>query len=564
MGKMLSPRYACLDQINCRSSDARRKYEDGSSFCFSCETRFKATEEDENAVEVTSVALPDQVKAGGHKWLSVENIKGLPSRGFADRNISKEVAEFFNVKVSYDDKGQIAAHYYPYVHSKGSGYKIRELPKNFSFVGDFGGLFGMDKFTPTGKRLVITEGEIDAMAVAQATKDHYGKIYPVVSIPSATMTKYLLENRDWVRGFDEVVICFDMDEAGQAAAKKAVPIVGWDKAKLCHMPQKDASDVYLKGGSSALLRCIWDATSFKPAGIVDKDELWKALQEYSNTPAHPYPECLTGLNVKLKGLRLGDISLFISGTGSGKSTMLREIMLHILQTTDHKIGIVSLEETPAETAMKLSGMHLKRNPADEEVPLSELKVGFDAVFGTDRVVILGHQTSISDNSIVDHLDYMALSGCKYIFVDHITILVSEGMGDSSGNEAIDRMMNHFARLVKGHNVWVGLISHLRKAAGGTLSFEEGRMPSVDDIRGSGSIKQVSMDIVAFARNTMAEDDIERNKIDMAILKCRATGLTGRVAGAYYNHKTGRLEQIEKAPQSKLTVVTSVSPKMKNP
>ena len=105
-------------------------------------------------------------------------------------------------------------------------------------------------------------------------------------------------------------------------------------------------------------------------------------------------------------------------------------------------------------------------------------------------------------------------------------------------------MNDLLRLVKRHSVWIGLVSHLRKAPGGKQSFEEGKLPSIDDIRGSGSIKQISFDIISFARNLTAKDDKVRNTIKMRILKSRYTGLTGKVNGAYYNYDTGRLNGLD--------------------
>ena len=246
-------------------------------------------------------------------------------------------------------------------------------------------------------------------------------------------------------------------------------------------------------------------------------------------------------------MRTGEITLFVSGTGSGKSTILRAIMKHILTTTEDKIGIISLEESPAETARKLAGMAISRNPSEEEIPLEELKVGFDIIFGDDRVVLLDHQGSINDSRIVDQLEYMCLSGCKYLFIDHITILVSEGVENLTGLEAQDKMMNELLRLVKRHPVWIGLVSHLRKAAVGGKSFEEGKMATLDDIRGSGAIKQVSFDIVAFARNLVAETEAARNAIKMCVLKARYTGLTGMVRGAIYDRATGLLKALESDP-----------------
>lgn len=538
MGKIVTRNQPCL---KCKSSDARQIYEDGSSFCFSCSTPFKSDDTEEEI----KIDKPDRAA-------KLAEIDAYPTRGFKDRQITKDVCEFFGVKVSYDSDGQIDTHYYPYPH----GYKVRRLPKDFSFIGSSGGLFGQDKFNGAGKRLIITEGEIDALSVAQAHLDKYQKIYPVVSVPSASGTKELLNSRDWIRSFEEVVLWFDNDTAGEEALAKALRVVGIDKAKIAKSPSgaKDASDVLVKFGWQRLMQVTWDAARWSPANIITKEKLWEELSNRNSVPSVPYPDCLRGLNVKLKGMRAGEIALLISGTGSGKSTITREIGLHVLESTTDKLGVISLEESPGETALKYSGMALNRNPAHEEIPIEELKVGFDKVFGEDRVVLLDHQGSIKDSSIVDQLEYMCLVGCKYLIIDHITILVSEGADGLQGNEAIDKIMNDLLRLVKRHNVWVCLVSHLRKTQVTGKSFEEGRMPSIDDIRGSGSIKQVSFDIIAFARNMTAEDEAERNAIKMSVLKARTTGLTGPVAGAYYVHKTGRLGGLELRPDENFEIL----------
>jgi twinkle protein len=154
--------------------------------------------------------------------------------------------------------------------------------------------------------------------------------------------------------------------------------------------------------------------------------------------------------------------------------------------------------------------------------------------------VLDHQGSIKDDSIIDQLEYMCLVGCKYLFIDHITILVSEGADGLTGNEAIDKIMNDLLRLVKRHNVFIGLVSHLRKTPNSGKSFEDGKLPNLDDIRGSGSIKQVSFDVIAFARDMNNENELVRNTMKMAVLKSRTMAKTGPVVGAIYDYDTGRL------------------------
>jgi twinkle protein len=550
----------------CGSSDALRKYSDGGSYCFSCKTRFDVEGKKKDMEETPS-----------SNKVSLSDIGVFRSRNLPDRGITKKICEFFGVKVSTDDQNNIACHYYPYIAPSGKEvYKQRVVAtKDFFWIGGSGELFGKDKFQGGGKRLVIVEGEIDAMSVAQAFQDKYDTVYPVVGLPSATAAPKLLQHRDWIRSFDEVILWFDPDPAGEAALEEARRIVGVDKVKIAKSPEgcKDANDVLTKQGWKNVLLPIWDAAPWVPAGIIQRDALWDALVNYNALPSIPYPHCIGGLNKKLKGMRLGEIVLFISGTGSGKSTLLREIMIHLLSTPTlescpdadeeskkimlseaDKVGVVSLEEAPAETARKLSGMALNRNPANEEIPLEILKEGFDAVFGSNRVIVLDHQGSISDGSIIDQLEYMILMGCKYLFLDHITILVSEGADGLTGNEAIDKVMNDLLRLVKRHNVWIGLVSHLRKAPSGKLTFEQGQLPTLDDIKGSGAIKQISFDVVGFARDMTAEDEIEKNTIKIAALKSRYTGLTGAVEGAFYNVTTGRLMPADQACVESFTIV----------
>jgi len=530
MGRIVNRNQPCE---KCGSSDAKQIYEDGSAFCFSCKRNFFAPKEG-YVQEITTIK----------DWSSrLEEVKNdYPSRGFKERNIYKQVSEHYGVKVSYDLDGNLDAHYYPYF-SKDTlvGYKIRRLPKDFASIGTVkGGMFGQQLYSG-GKRLVITEGELDAMSVQSAWYKRYKTFYPVVSLRSASSVKDLIDARDWIRNFDEVILWLDNDDAGREATKEAARIIGYDKIKIVKCSEKDASDLWVKDPDS-VLKVIYDSTTYTPAGILTKDELWSQLEKYNEIESVPYPDFMEGLNDKLKGMRFGEITLWTSGTGSGKSTLLREIAVHLLESTTDKIGIISLEESPAETARKMAGMAINRNPANEEIPIEDLKVGFDNIFGDNRVMVLDHQGSISDGSIMDFLEYMCLSGCKYLFVDHITILASEGAEGLSGNEAIDKIMNDLLRLVKKHNVWIGLISHLRKTDNKGKSFEDGKLPSMDDIRGSGSIKQISMDIIAFARNVSSDNSEERNTIKTKVLKCRYTGLTGPSGSMAYDFETGRLKK----------------------
>lgn len=545
MGKIIRAHFACA---KCGSSDAVCEYEGGSTYCFSCKT-YKPSVKELLAGKQASVFKPDEedISRYGRADKMFRVIEEAGCGPMLSRKISEEVTKFFGVRVSYDKDRSELRHAYPYEVDKfgvAQAYKIRDVKnKKFSSIGKIKGLCGKHLFPAGGKRLVITEGEIDMLSVAQASLDKYGKIYPVISLRSATtLEDDLIAHREWLRTFDEVVFCQDADEPGKKAAESVSKIIGIDKVKLATFGRyKDPNEVLVNSGSLELNNCIWNAQHFIPAGIITKDALWEALCSYNELESIPYPECVGSLNEKLRGMRLGELDLYISGTGSGKSTLFRELILNFLEKCSDTLGIISLEESPAETARRLSGMYLKINTSQVDVPIATLKPGFDAVFGNDRIMLLDHQGSVNDSSLLDMIEYMALMKCKYIFLDHITLAVSEGAGNLSGNEAIDSVMSSLLKIVKKHNIWLGVISHLRKAPTGGQAFEEGLLPSLDDIKGSGSIKQISFAVVAFARNQVSQDPLIRSTIHFSVLKNRTVALTGPVQPTYYNLKTGRLQ-----------------------
>jgi twinkle protein len=554
--------------IACPSSDGRQVYADGGSRCFSCSRSFRADD--------TPKPSSDELKAeeeAANKWgsddqatdkmkpqkkknftLIKSEIEEFRHRGFEERKILSKTAKFYDVRVSFNKEGVISAHYYPYAN--GATWQVKVMPKEFWWVNKTDTLFGRERFSNGGKRVIVTEGVLDCLAMAEISQEKYSTIYPTVAIASSSDLNCLITEREFLRSFDNVVLCFDSDDAGREAAKKAAKIVGYDKALIAVLPEgTDICDNrVLPDGVSIIMRAIFDAQTYMPAGIMQRAALWEALISVNNIVAHPYPACMAGVNKLLKGKRFGEIALFISGTGCGKSTLLREIVVDVLETTiDTKVGVVELEEAPSGSARKLSAMAISKNPAVEEIPLSELKVGFDKVFGADRVSVLDHQGAVGDSTIMDHLEFLCLTGHQYIMLDHITILTSEGADNLKGLEAQDKVMNDLLRLVKKYPVWIGLVSHLRKAQVGKTSFEDGGMPSLDDIRGSGSIKQISFDVIAFARK-MSDGGEQANKMRMAVLKARTTGNTGPGGSATFNEATGRINAEEAYHEGEFTVV----------
>jgi Toprim domain-containing protein/DnaB helicase-like protein len=531
----------------CGSSDAFAWREDEPrGYCFSCGKTGKAGDEGEPGGGPHFRKERMRTRRVIDDDYSFDAIENMESASIVDRKIRRNVCEHYGVKV--DDEN----HFYPYTRNgKVVAYKRRALPKEFSTVGEFKAvnqLFGQAQAMP-GRRLFITEGECDAMALQQAMFEKYQRFYPIVSLPSASPRAILLKNRDWIRSYPEVVLCLDNDDAGQEALSDIAKIVGYDRARTpAKYGHKDFCDLWLAEGGQAVRSAAFETQPYRPDGFMTGEALWESYKKKQEVIAVPYPECMAEVNEKLQGMRRGEILLLTSGTGSGKSTVVKEIILELgkyFPDQDEgvgKIGLMFLEEAPGDTTEKLIGMYLRKNMRKYGVEEEEEREAFDWIFGDDRIIVADHQGSISDDSIIDRLEYMILSGCTHIMLDHITIAVSEGDQDGkTGNEAVDALMSGLLKLVKRHNVWLGVVSHLRKTGQNQKPFEQGRLPSLDDIKGSGAIKQISFDILAFARDMTNEDKKVRNTVKLRVLKARETGETGDAGAMFYDADTTRME-----------------------
>ena len=82
------------------------------------------------------------------------------------------------------------------------------------------------------------------------------------------------------------------------------------------------------------------------------------------------------------------------------STVIKEIVLDLLEKTDDRVGLITLEESVGDTAEKFISMALNRSlsdppPATEQ----EQREGFEKVFGNEKLILLDHQGSVGDSSL---------------------------------------------------------------------------------------------------------------------------------------------------------------------
>ena len=520
MGEQLKAHQPCPD---CGSSDALTYY-DWGSLCFKCgEKKFNKNDMKPTLTKVQS---------------KMTNIHELTYGSVVERGLTRDTC------LEYGIGSKDNYYYFPYYNGDTLvAYKKRNTDeKRFSIEGAWqqGTLFGQQLFNKGGKYVTITEGEFDAAAAYQML----GSKYPVVSVRNGAgnAAQDIKANYEWLDSFENVVICFDNDDAGRVAATQVAEILG-TKAKIFkgRSDFKDACDFNYKGEVKEFVDLWWKAERFTPDGIIDGAGLWELVNQPVERSKVQYP--YSGLNDLTYGIREGELVTITAGSGLGKSQFLREIVFHILNnTSDENIGLLFLEESVKRTAKSLMSLAANKplHLPDTEATVEELRSAFDSTLGTGRVFLFDHFGSTAIDNIINRVRFMAKAlDCRYIFLDHVSIVVS---AQENGDErkALDEIMTKLRMIVQETGIALFCVSHLKRPDG--KGHEEGASTSLSALRGSGSIGQLSDMVLGLERNGQAEDLKERHTTKVRVLKNRFSGLTGPACGLYYDRVTGRMSE----------------------
>jgi twinkle protein len=348
---------------------------------------------------------------------------------------------------------------------------------------------------------------------------------------------------EYIDSFENIVLSFDSDDVGQKAANSIAELFG-AKVKIMKMRTslKDASDYLKINAGREYTEDWWKSETYVPDGIVQGNTLWDIVSTPMEKAEVNYP--YEGLNKLSYGIRKGELVMITAGSGLGKSQFLREIVWHILNNTQDNIGMMFLEEGVRKTARSLMSLAVDKpiHLPDVEISDEELKNAFDRTLGTNRLFLFDHFGSSSLDNIINRVRYMAKGlGCGYVVLDHISIIVSGGdVGDE--RKALDSIMTRLRMLVQETGISLICVSHLKRPE--NRGHEEGAATSLAQLRGSGSIAQLSDIVIGLERNGQATDMIERNTTHVRVLKNRFSGYTGGACALLYNPRSGRMMEIK--------------------
>lgn len=511
---------------DCGSKDNAAIYDDGHTYCFGCQKHIQGSSDGK-----------DSHTAGPVKKINRDLLEG-DFASLSARNLSEATCRKFDYRIG-EYKGrpvQIANYRSPM--GEVVAQKIRDADKNFTILGDGKKmeLFGQWLWNG-GRKLVVCEGEICAMSASQAQ----GNKWPTVSVPNGAQSakKSLLNAWDYLEKYDEIILMFDQDEAGQKAAIECAEALPIGKVKIAKLQYKDVNDALQDGAEKHIIDAIFKADDWRPDGIVSTAELRSEITKTEEESLVTYP--YNQLNDITKGIRPSTLVTICAGSGVGKSTLITEFAYH-LHCNDQKVGMLMLEEENRRTVRGLLGLHLHKNIVQEFDAASEEEVlsAHDELFQHHDIQLFNHFGSTSLDTIVNRIQYMVKAmGCTHIFLDHISILVSGLTGQvTDERRLIDSVMTTLRQMVQELGITLFLVSHLTRPGG--AGHEGGESIKLSQLRGSHSIAQLADFCIGLQVNPENPTDDTRT---LVVLKNRFTGQVGYGGTLQYDRTTSRLIDI---------------------
>lgn len=480
-------------------------YDDGHSFCYSCKHLLGNPLSDAN-VEYTYEFLP---------W----------------RGISADVYRRYNSKTKISPDGEPIEIAYP---ERNGSFHVRPIKPSKSGAktyhrGEYqAGCFGVDKFVAGSHRnIIITEGYEDALSLQMVIR------CPVVSVHSSgSAVADCIVDRSYINSYDRIYLAFDGDEQGRDAAAGVAKLFDYSKVYQIKFPggnRKDANDFLQSGEFDALTTLFANAKKFLP------DNIQSDLQVFRNilfeAPKSGVSYGVPTLDFMTYGIRTGESVLLTAQEGVGKTEVMHKIMYSILkEQPDAAVAGIFLEEPKKRLLQALAGIHLKRPVHLPDSGITDAEV-YDAVKDVvrtdDRLHIYSHFGSDDPEHILDTIRFLVSArGCRYVFLDHITMVVS-GLGGDNERRALDYLSTRLEMLVKELDFALIVVSHVN---------DEGLT------RGSRNISKIADIRIDLSRDIKSSDPIIRRTTHLMVAKNRFCGRTGPAGQLLFDPATYTLNE----------------------
>lgn len=379
-------------------------------------------------------------------------------------------------------------------------------------------LFGMYQCNPENKTLVLTEGQIDSLSVAESGIEN------AVSVPTGKNGfTWLPHCWEWLQKFNTLVVFGDCErneitllEDMRRRFPGTVKAVRQQDYKGC----KDANEILQKHGPEAVRQAV------QRAQIVPVRQV-KELADVKSIDLFSLPKIPTGIKsldtVLSGGLYLGQVMILSGKRGGGKSTLGSQILANALDAG--KVVFAYSGELPdyhfkrwldLQIAGRSYIIDRSRDDGTTSYYLTNSTSEAISEWYRGRAFLFDNQAA-EDEELADLLQTIEKAvqqyGIELVLLDNLMTALDVGM-DVDLYRAQSKFVDKLVKMAKRLKIAIILVAHPRKNQFGK--------DDTDEIAGSGDITN-KVDIVATYKRGRELPDTER------LLSVSKNRLTGKLA-----------------------------------
>ena len=526
--------------------------EDGTydGFCFSCGT---------------AVADPYKDKPEGYKPAykpktdeeiqeEIDEVKEFQTVALKDRGLSKESLEHFGIKIGLSEVDGVTptSHFYPYY--KGDelkGFKCRVIEgKKFFSIGSVKDvdLFGWHQAVLSGgKKLFVTEGEMDAVALYQIFRavnkgtKYESNIPAIVSLAhgSGSAVKELLKHREMIfMHFKEIVLVFDQDKPGEEAVEAVLKVFP-EGVSVAHLPRKDANQCLLEGVSKAAYNAVaFNSVKPKNTRLVLADSLFEEAK-IAPTIGAPWPwEAVTK---KTRGIRLGETIYIGAAQKMGKSEIVNTLAAHFIKELGWSVLLAKPEESNKKSVKLVAGKIVGKIFHDPNVEFNEASYDEACDLMRNKLFLINLYQHLGWETLKADIRAAAMEGCKAIFIDPITNLTN-GMSAADANTRLQEIAQELSAMALDLNVVIFIFCHLRNPDSGPPHERGGEVLSSQFAGSRAMARSCNLMFGLEGNRDPHLNPEERNVRTLVLLEDREFGEVGRFK-LYWDRATSLFNEI---------------------
>ncbi len=356
-------------------------------------------------------------------------------------------------------------------------------------------LFGWHTIDDDVRDIVICEGEIDAISMAQ-----YG--FPALSVPYGAgvgnKNEWIENDYDLLDRFDTIYICMDMDEPGQTGAKDIINRLGRHRCKLVELPYNDVNECLQRGVTKVeMAKIISNAKYLKPDYLRDISD-YDLVEEIR--PKNPIQYYSPQFHTKFSNVRLYPAELTILGgiNGSGKTTFLMQMALDMV-AQKNKVVIASFEQKPEKYLKKI----IKQATLESMPSADKIKKIVEWLSG--KIMVYDIVGVPDKKDMLETFEYAYRRfGINHFIIDSLTKM-GFAEDDYNGQKLFTEELTNF---VKKLGIHIILVVHSRK-----LHSEKQKMDKMD-LKGTGAISDLASNVMILVRNKAKEEAIDEGRHDL--------------------------------------------------